>query len=168
MTKLYKPVPTYPNPSITSEIDKCVWAHGPLQKLSPASIELLTRKNPRTSSFYLIPKSTNLVTRRTELKLPHWNYIWFCRWIPLNNSWKLLYFILQEFPKPLPPNTLLVTMDIIFLYANTLHANVLMTLEYFLFHRPPNFFQTSNCLIGLTQFIVTRNYLAFQGSTTIK
>ena len=60
---------------------------------------------------------------------------------------------------PLPPNTIMATVDVTSFYTNIPHPYGLSALEHVLNKRPPHTLPSTQFLIQLTQFILTHNLL---------
>ena len=62
---------------------------------------------------------------------------------------------------PLPPDTIMATVDVSSLYTSISHTHGLSALEYFLNQCPPHTLPSTQFLIQLTQFILTHNNFSF-------
>ena len=172
----YKLCQIDPIPKVQQDLQSLLKSYGPSQKLSPESISLLTPAAPRTPTFYMLPKihkpnnpGRPIVAgycapteRISALVDQHLQPIVQNLPSHIKDTNHFLHR-LSTIPTPLPPGSLLVTVDATSLYTNIPHAHGLAALEHYLSQRPSERKPDTSFLITLTNFILLNNYFSFEG-----
>jgi hypothetical protein len=174
-TSFYHPLTSNPTDLHASEISAFLLSSWKREGLSEASITLLVPPKPRTPTFYLLPKihkqgnpgrpivaSFDSPTERISALVDH-------HLQPLVR--KLPSFIqdtnhflrrLRSIPHPLPPNTIMATIDVCSLYTNIPHPDGLAALRTCLDTRPMHS-PSTKFLITLAEMMITKNNFTFRG-----
>lgn len=182
-TSTYKKIEEDPTNKYNKELSDWLEQEAPHQNISIESLKLLINKNPSTPQFYILPKihkdtlpppgrpivaSCNSVTERISAFVDS-------HLQPIVSSLPSYvkdtnHFLdrLQSLPKPLPPGTILTTIDVTSLYTNIPHIHGLSAMEYFLDQRPKNSQPTTAFLLRLAKFILERNNFQFEGNNFLQ
>ncbi|XP_054290772.1 uncharacterized protein LOC129005789 [Macrosteles quadrilineatus] len=179
----YKPTDEDPTNKFNEELNQWLKQEAPRQNISTSTLDLLINKEPKTPQFYILPKihknilpppgrpivaSCNSITERISAYLDsHLQPV--VKELPSHVK-DTNHFLdrLQMIPTPLPPDAILVTVDVTSLYTNIPHTHGLAALEHFLDQRPKNSLPSTSFLINLAKFILEKNNFQFEGKNYIQ
>jgi hypothetical protein len=179
----YKPLSENPIHQYNTELSKWLKIEGPQQKIPPDSISLLINNTPSTPQFYMLPKvhkdtfpppgrpivaSCNSTTERISAFIDS-------HLQPLVHNLPSFvkdtnHFLdrLSKINTPLPPNTILATIDVTSLYTNIPHYHGLSAMEYFLDQRPPQTSPSTSFLVSMAKFTLEKNHFQFEGQNYLQ
>lgn len=176
-SSFYKKLREDPNPRFHLEIKQFLQKNATKENLSAKDINLLSKPNPRTPTFYILPKihkpgnpgrpivssygsPTEMISAFIDQHLQP-----IVTGLPsfVKDSYHFLE-LLQSVS--LPTNSthpiLMVTIDVTSLYTNIPHAEGLKALETYLQKRAPPHTPSTPFLVKLAEMVLTKNCFVFE------
>ena len=170
----YKILQVDPTAKHQQKVKEFVNSRGKAQNLSEDTINHLTPQEPRTPTFYMLPKihktnnpgrpivaSFNSPTERISAFIDrHLQPLVTSLDSHIKDTYDFLGK-LKNLAMPLPANALMATIDVTSLYTNIPTTQGLSALAHYLNLRPPNTKPDTPFLVGLSQLVLTMNNFSF-------
>ena len=147
----YQPLASNLTQSYNQDLHNLISSAGPPQGLAKTDISLLLNPQPRTPSLYLLPKihkpgnpghpivsSYGSPIERISAYIDDHHQL-FVKSLPYHiQDTNHFLDMIRSLPTPLPPDTIMATVDVSSLYTNIPHTYGLSALEHFLDQHPPH------------------------------